>query len=95
MFDEYSGHEPGPTLVSYGGMSFISTLQLVFIILKLCGVITWSWWFVMMPMFGSTALMLAIAIIFLIVCLVVACKNKHRRRKFTKKLHDNDKSGLI
>lgn len=85
MFNEYSGHERGPTLVSYSGMGFVSTLQLVFIILKLCGVINWSWLFVMMPFICQTGLMLLIAIVFLLVCLVSSLRDRHRRHNFIKK----------
>lgn len=31
------------------GMGFISVLTLIFIVLKLCKVITWSWWWVLSP----------------------------------------------
>ena len=30
-------------------VSFVGLLQLVFITLKLIGVITWSWWLVLLP----------------------------------------------
>ena len=30
-------------------ISFLNLLQLVFIVLKLCNVITWSWWAVFIP----------------------------------------------
>lgn len=32
-----------------GGISFVSLLAIVFIVLKLCNVITWSWWWVLAP----------------------------------------------
>lgn len=28
---------------------FMATLQIAFIVLKICGVINWSWWVVLMP----------------------------------------------
>lgn len=31
------------------GMSFLDTLQLIFIVLKLCSLIDWSWWLVLIP----------------------------------------------
>ena len=43
-------------------------LTTAFIILKLCGVITWSWWWVLSPIWiswGIAILMVAIAAIFL------------------------------
>ena len=35
---------------SSGGIGFVGLLTIVFITLKLCGVIAWSWWWVMAPM---------------------------------------------
>ena len=31
------------------GLSFFEILQIVFIVLKLCKVINWSWWWVLSP----------------------------------------------
>lgn len=45
------------------GIGFTGLLQLVFIVLKLCGIITWSWWWVLSPIWISIALV--------VVCLVV------------------------
>ncbi len=33
----------------YGGVGVFDVLQLVFIVLKLCGAIDWSWWWVLSP----------------------------------------------
>ena len=38
------------------GVSFMSLLQLTFIILKLCNVITWSWWLVLIPIWVELVL---------------------------------------
>ncbi len=40
-------------------MGFLSTLTLIFIILKLVGVIFWSWWLVLLPLYFDIALVLA------------------------------------
>ena len=53
-----------------GGITFVSLLQLVFIVLKLCGVITWRWVFVLMPLIVSGGLMV-IALISLIILSVL------------------------
>lgn len=51
-------HESG------GGIGFIGLLTLVFITLKLTGVINWSWWWVLSPIWISfIGLLLLIAII--------------------------------
>lgn len=40
-------------------------VTIVFVVLKLCGVIDWSWWWVLSPMWGVVAL---------ILCFVVAAR---------------------
>ena len=35
--------------ISSGGTSILSVLQIIFIVLKLLKVITWSWWIVFIP----------------------------------------------
>ena len=41
------------TKVSYKGSKAFSLLGIVFIVLKLVGVIDWSWWWVLLPFWGS------------------------------------------
>lgn len=52
-----------PTFV----VNFMDLLQLAFIVLKLCKVITWSWWWVLAPLWGSIALILLISSIVVLV----------------------------
>ena len=52
---------------SSGGIGFVGLLQIVFIVLKLCKVIDWSWWWVLAPTWISFGL---VAIIVLIVIIV-------------------------
>lgn len=49
-----------------GGIGFTSLLTIVFIVLKLCGVITWSWWWVLSPLWISAILGLVLVIIALL-----------------------------
>lgn len=41
-------------------LNILSVLGIAFIILKLTGHIAWSWWWVLAPFWGPTALFLAI-----------------------------------
>jgi 4-amino-4-deoxy-L-arabinose transferase-like glycosyltransferase len=41
-----------------GGISFFGVLTIVFIVLKLCKVIDWSWWWVTCPLWGLFAIIL-------------------------------------
>lgn len=43
-----------------GGIGFVGLLTIVFIVLKLCKVITWSWLWVLSPLWISTLLVIAI-----------------------------------
>ena len=49
------------------GLSFFSILGLIFIVLKLTGVINWSWWWVLAPLWGSAlfALLFMLFILFI------------------------------
>ena len=48
-----------------GGVSFFGLLTVVFIALKLTGDITWSWWWVLAPLWGTWAL--AAILVFLVM----------------------------
>lgn len=37
-------------------MSFFGALGLIFITLKLLGTITWSWWLVLLPLYGGAVI---------------------------------------
>jgi len=49
-----------------GGVGFCGLLTIVFIILKLCGVIGWSWLWVLSPLWISVGLTIVIIIGFVI-----------------------------
>ena len=51
-----------------GGIGFVGLLQIAFVVLKLCGVINWSWWLVLLPTIISGGL----TIILLIICFIAA-----------------------
>lgn len=53
-------------IVIKGGASFTEILQIVFIILKLCHVVEWSWIWVLAP----TWISLVIAIIVIIIAII-------------------------
>lgn len=53
------------------GLTFGSVLFFIFLILKLCGVIEWSWWWVTAPLwigFGLTLLLIVVlALVYAII----------------------------
>lgn len=54
-----------------GGVGVGSLLLVAFIVLKLCHVIDWSWWWVLSPLWISAALVLVI-----VVAVIIANKIK-------------------
>ena len=59
MYDHGSSSSSGGTALS----DIFGLLTITFVVLKLTGVINWSWWFVLMPLW--------IGILVLILCLLI------------------------
>ena len=53
--------------VSTGGIGFCGLLTIVFIVLKLCNVINWSWIWVLAPLWINFAVTLVIIVVILII----------------------------
>ena len=51
---------------NYQGMTFLDTLFLIFIVLKCCKLINWSWWIVCIPLWIKLG-MITIAIIIVLL----------------------------
>lgn len=60
----------GNTTNNYNGIGFGGLLTIVFIALKLTGFITWSWWWVLSPLWISGIVVLCIVAIVLLVALM-------------------------
>ena len=54
---------------SSGGIGFTGLLTIVFIILKLCNVISWSWWWVLSPLWISMIIALVILGVYIAIIL--------------------------
>lgn len=57
-----------------GGIGFVGLLTIVFIVLKLFGKITWSWWWVLSPILIEIAVALLILAFMLILAVIKAVK---------------------
>lgn len=44
-------------------MKFLTALALLFIALKLTDVIAWSWWLVLLPLYGGAAIVLGLIVL--------------------------------
>lgn len=58
------------TSTSSGGVGFAGLLTIAFVVLKLVGVIDWSWWWVLAPLWISAGIAIAIVVVFLVVLAV-------------------------
>lgn len=58
------------TVSASGGIGFAGALTIAFIVLKLCGVINWSWLWVLAPLWISFLLGLGIIAIILFIMLI-------------------------
>lgn len=56
---------------SSSGIGFAGLLAIVFIILKLVGVIDWSWWWVLAPIWIPALLVLAFVVAALVIAVVL------------------------
>lgn len=59
-----------------GGIGFLGVLTIAFIVLKLCHVIEWSWWWVLSPIWIPLSILVLIWIVFLIF---ISIKKKRYR----------------
>ena len=61
----------GESSSSSNGIGFVGLLTIVFITLKLLDKITWSWWWVLAPIWISILLLIIILLIVLLVALIL------------------------
>jgi len=57
---------------SSGGLGFCGALTIAFVVLKLCGVVKWSWLWVLAPAWISAVILMLLLIV--MVILAVVCK---------------------
>lgn len=50
-----------------GGIGFVGLLTVAFIVLKLCKVINWSWWWVLSPLWIVAGVVVIILIVFIAI----------------------------
>ena len=57
---------------SSGGIGVLGLLGIFFIVLKLTGYISWSWWWVMAPLWGGFALVFGIMFFVILFTVIMA-----------------------
>ena len=56
--------------VIYKGPGILGLLGVAFVVLKLVGVIDWSWWWVTAPLWIPTVVVIAMLIVFAVIALM-------------------------
>lgn len=69
------------TSTTSSGVGFLELLTVAFVILKLCHVIDWSWWWVLAPTWIPLALAAAILIVCGIIKLIGWILSRRRRKQ--------------
>lgn len=67
---------------------FAFTLFCVFMVLKLCGVIAWSWWVVTLPLWAFPALFIAFTALLLVIFGVDLFVRKMRIKAIRRRLNN-------
>jgi hypothetical protein len=57
---------------SSGGIGISTVLFLIFLVLKLIGTISWSWWWVLAPLWLPVVFAIGIVLVLLLILLIVA-----------------------
>jgi len=75
-YDMYKEYNRKNNTTVNTGMKFCDVLLIVFVVLKLCKVINWSWWWVLSPFWIPFALWLMLLIITVAAELLYKLKHK-------------------
>ena len=62
--------------VKSNGMNFFGVLTIVFVVLKLVGVIDWSWWYVLLPLWGPAAMAIIVLVMVLLLAVIKSLTRK-------------------
>ena len=60
------------TKVVYKGLGLLNILTIIFVIAKICGAITWSWWLVLLPTIINVGLSILVWLVIFILLLIAA-----------------------
>ena len=68
--------EEGEIYMENSGVSFLHVITLIFVVLKLTGVINWTWWLVLLPSLINFGLILGMILFVGVFALVTFSKDK-------------------
>ncbi len=74
---------------SSGGVGFAGLLTIVFITLKLCSVIDWSWWWVLSPSLIGIGIVILAVSVYGLYALYEIRQNKKRYKKWIDEINND------
>jgi uncharacterized protein (DUF983 family) len=83
------------TVQSRGGPSTLSLLGVAFVVLKLVGVIDWSWWWVTLPFWGPVAFIVGGLLLGLVTYVVGGAALDTRRARKRRKTLARRRNGTL
>ena len=60
------------TKVVYKGLGLLNILTIIFVIAKICGAITWSWWLVFLPTLINIGLTILVWLVIFVIVIIAA-----------------------
>lgn len=60
------------TKVVYRGLGLLNILTVIFVIAKICGAITWSWWLVLLPTIINVGLTILVWLVIFVIVIIAA-----------------------
>lgn len=84
------GYNNNNTYVT-SGISFFGLLQIAFIVLKLCGVIDWSWWLVLLPVIIEAGITVIFILTLVVIAIVMKIKEDREWKEHLKKVREKEK----
>jgi uncharacterized membrane protein YhdT len=66
------------TTKTSSGVGFTGLLTIVFIVLKLTGVVNWSWWWVLSPMYIPIVLLLLVLLVIALIAGLISIYENYK-----------------
>ena len=60
------------TKVVYRGLGLLNILTIIFVIAKICGAITWSWWLVLLPTIINVGVTILVWLVIFVIVIIAA-----------------------
>lgn len=81
--------------MKFGIIDFMmASLQVAFIVMKLCGAISWSWWLVMLPILLVVVFNVLVLLLNVLVFILFVCAEKYKSHLLFKQYGTDNKLAI-